>query len=185
MNPTASVQNFGTNPTAREQLKAQLEQYLAQQPESTLAAHQWMKRLEAAGAGIVVAVFVVALYVSIMWKSVNPLMIPVAWFAFAASVAPALIFYGLDAIILRAFPTTVVPGKSPRFVTGNIAVWIGLGFIVLALLTAGFWGVFAYAVGTFNMAMLKPLITLLANVMGIGMTIAILYSIFQKITKSR
>lgn len=182
---TTNVRKFATDKEAREQLKSQLEQYLAQQPESTQSAHKWMKRLEVASAGIIAAAFLVALYVSIAWKSVNPIVIPIAWFVFAASVAPAMIFVGLDAIILRAFPPAVWPGKLPKFVTGSSAVWRGWAFILLALVTAVFWGFFAYAVGTFNMVMLEPLIRIFAGVVGIGMTVAILYSMFQKVSQRR
>ncbi len=113
------------------------------------------------------------------------MLIPVAWFLFAASAAPTLMFLGLDAIILRAFPPVVLPGKLPRFVTGSGAVWTGWALILGALLVAAFWGFFAYAVGTFNMVMLEPLIRILAGVVGVGATISVLYSIYQKASRSR
>jgi hypothetical protein len=174
---------------SKQDLRAQLAQYVAQQPESTQAHHKWMKRLQVAGAGIMVAAFIVAMYVSVAWKSVNPLMIPIAWFLFAASAAPALIFVGLDAITLRAFPPVVVPGKQPRFVTGQGAVWTGWAFILLALVVAAFWGTFAYAVGTLDLAMIARLATIVGIIMGVGMaisiTVSILYSIFRAIARSR
>ena len=185
MNPTANAQDAATAKGASEGLKLHLAQHLEQQPETTQALHQWMKRLMVAGVGIIVATFIVALYVSVAWKSVNPIVIPLAWFVFAASVAPAMLFLGLDAIILRAFPPVVLPGKLPRFVTGNRAGWTGWAFVLGALLVAAFWGVFAYAVGTFNMVMLEPLIRVLAGVVGVGATISVLYSIYQKATRSR
>jgi hypothetical protein len=185
MSQATNVQKLGTEKEAREQLKLQLAQHLAQQPESTQATHKWMKRLEVAGVGIIAAAFIVALLVSVTWKSVNPIMIPIAWFAFAASAAPAIIFVGLDAIILRAFPPVVWPGKPPKFITGSGAVRTGWAFILGSLLFATLWGFFAYAVGTFNIAMLEPLIRIFSVVVGIGMTVAILYSIFQKISRTR
>jgi hypothetical protein len=185
MNQTTNVQKFATDKEAREHLKLQLAQYLAQQPEPTQSAHKWMKRLEAAGVGIIAAAFIVAMYVSVAWKSVNPIVIPIAWFAFAASVAPAMIFVGLDAITLRAFPPVVWPGKLPKFVTGSSAVWVGGAFILLALVVVAFWGFFAYAVGTFNMAMVVPLVNILGVLMGIGMAVSIVHSLYQKISHSR
>ena len=80
---TTNVQKFATDKESREQLKAQLADYLAQAPESTRSAHTWMKRVDIAGLGIVIAAFAVALYGSFTWASVNPSMIPVAWFFFA------------------------------------------------------------------------------------------------------
>ena len=185
MNPTANAQDAATTQGAGEGLKLHLTQHLEQQPESTQALHRWMKRLMVAGVGIIVAAFIVAMYVSIAWRSINPILIPLAWFVFAASAAPALMFLGLDAIILRAFPPVGLPGKLPGFTTGSRAVWTGWAFILGALLVAAFWGFFAYAVGTFNMGMLEPLIRILAGVVGVGATISVLYSVYQKANRSR
>jgi len=91
-----------------------------------------------------------------------------------------MILLGLDAIILQAFPPVLWPGKPPAFVTGSGAVWRGWAFIVGGLVAAALWGFFAYATWTQNWAMLRPLI----NVLGVVMTIAILYSIFKKVTKA-
>ncbi len=183
MNQTTNVQNFATQKEAKENLKLQLAQYLGQLPETTQSLHGWMKRLEMAGVGIIAAAFIVAMVVSIAWKSVNPITIPIAWFVFAASAAPAMIFVGLDAITLQAFPPVVWPGKLPKFVTGSRAVWTGWAFILLALVIAAFWGFFAYAVGTFNMVMLEPLIRILSGVVGVVMTVSILYAMFQKLSQ--
>ncbi len=187
MDQTANIQKSTTEKEAREQLKLQLAHHLEQQPESVLLLHKWMKRLEAVGVGIILGAFLLALYISITWKSVDPRMIAVAWFAFAASVAPALIFLGLDAISLRAFPPVMWIGKPPKFVTGSGAVWAGAGFILLALVAAAFWGLFAYATWTQNWVILKPLISLLGILMGFGMALSILVGMVRttvrKITK--
>lgn len=185
MNQTTNAQEFVTEKDAREHLKLQLAQYLEQQPESTQSLHRWMKRLEVAGVGIIVAAFIVALYVSIAWKSVNPIAIPIAWFVFAGSVAPAMIFLGLDAITLRAFPPVVWPGKLPKFVTGNGAVWTGWAFILGALVVAAFWGFFAYAVGTLNLTMIAPLATIVGVIMGVGIAVSIVYRLIRDISRSR
>jgi len=73
----------------------------------------------------------------------------------------------------------------PTFVTGSRAVWTGWAFILLAVVVVAFWGFFAYAVGTFNMVMLEPLIRILGGVLGIVMTVSILYAMFQKISQRR
>jgi len=185
MNKTVGIQGTRTEKGAREQLKLQIAEYLEQQPESTQASHRWMKRLEVASLGIILAVFIMALYVSIAWKSVNPILIPIAWFIFAASAAPALVLIGIHAIILRAFPPVVMPGKPQRFVTGGAAVGPGVGFILIGLALAAFWGYFAYTVGTFNLAMLEPLMNILGVLMGVVIAIGILFSMAQKIVKFR
>jgi hypothetical protein len=177
---TTNVQKSLTNKEARENLKSQLAQYLALRPESIQSAHKWMKYLEVAGVVIIIVAFSVAMVLSVAWKSINPQVIPIAWFAFAASMGLTMILLGLDAIILQAFPTILWPGKPPTFVSGSGAVWRGWAYILGGLGVAALWGFFAYATWTQNWAMLRPLI----NVLGVGMTIAILYSIFQKITKA-
>jgi len=184
MNQTASVQKFGTEKEAREQLKLQLAGHLAQQPESTLAAHRWMMRLEAAWIGLVAAAFIVAMYVSIAWESVPPTMIAVAWFIFAASGALTNIFLGLDAIVLQAFPTVVWPGKPSKFVIGYRAAWIGLGFILLALALASFWGLFAYAVGTLNFALIGPLANIFGVTLGVGIAVSIVFKMVQDLVRA-
>jgi len=185
MNKTTSVKGLRTEREAREQLRQQLAQYLAQQPESSQAFHKWMKRLEVASLALIVAAFILAMYVSIAWKSVDPLVIPVAWFIFAASVTPAMLLIGIHSIILRAFPPIVLPGKMQKFVTGHGAFWPGWGFVLGSLAVAAFWGLFAYSVWTLNWAMLTPLISVLGLVMGIMIAASILFGMVQKIITFR
>lgn len=186
MNQIKNVQGFNTGKEVREQFKLQLAQYLAQQSQSTQSVHRWMRRLEAAGVGIIIATFLVALYVSITWKSINPIMISIAWFVFAASVSPEMIFMGLDSIFLRAYPPVILPGNRPaKFVTGNEAVWTGWTFLVSALVAAIFWGFFAYAVGTFNLAMDVPLVRVLGGVVGVAIMVAIVKKLIRDFSRSR
>jgi len=53
------------------QMKALLASYLEGQPENIRSFHRWMKVLEAISFGIVIIVFITALVLSIMWKSVR------------------------------------------------------------------------------------------------------------------
>jgi hypothetical protein len=176
---------FGSGKDAKENFKIQLAQYLGQQPKSIQSLHRWMMCLEIGGVGIIVAMFIMAMYVSIAWESVNPILIPIAWFIFAASISPEMIFLGLDVIFVRAFPPVPLPGKLPKFLTGSGAVWTGWAFILGALTVAIFWGFFAYAVWTFNMAMVIPMINIFGVVMGIGITVSIVYKLFQDFSRSR
>jgi hypothetical protein len=116
---TTNVQKFATDKEARAYLKAQLADYLAQAPESTRSAHMWMKRVDTAGLGIVIAAFGVALYGSFTWASVNPAMIPVAWFFFATCCSLMIVLTGLHAILIRAYPPVILPGKAQKFVSGS------------------------------------------------------------------
>jgi hypothetical protein len=182
---TSTIQKSATDKEIRALLKAQLAEYLAQQGESIRSTHKWMKRVEVAGLGIVIAVFAVALYGSSTWANSNPTMIPVAWFAFATSLSLMATLFGLHTILIRAFPPIILPGKPQKFVSGSTAVWTGLASIIGGLFLAGIWITFAYSTATYNLAMIVPLM----NILGVGVSIVIVISIgaaiYQKISQSR
>jgi hypothetical protein len=184
MNPTSIVHKFGTKNEARDQIKLQLAHYLEQQSESTRSLHKWMKCLDVASLGVIAAAFSVAMVVSIAWKSVNPLTIPVAWFVFAASPSLTMVFIGMHAMFLRAFPPIVLPGKTKKFVTGSTAVWTGLGTAALGLVAGAFWGSFAYAVGTYNLTVIVPLANILGILMGVAIIFQLIRTTLEKISKS-
>jgi hypothetical protein len=185
MNPTAIIHKINTKNISGEQLKLQLTLYLEQQPASVQALHKRMKSLELVSLGVIVAAFSVALAFSIAWKSVNPLTIPVAWFVFAASPGLTMVLSGIHAMFLRAFPPVVLPGKTMKFVTGNAAVWAGLGTIALGLATGAFWGFFAYAIGTYNLALIAPLANILGILMGVAIVFQLIRTTYEKLSKSR
>ena len=182
---TENVQKFSTDKKARENLKAQLAEYLAQAPESTQSAHRWMKRVDAAGLGIVVAAFAAALYGSFAWAGANPTMIPVAWFGFATCLSLMAILLGLHAIFIRAFPPVILPGKAQKFVSGSAAVWAGVASLVGGLVVAGLWIAFAYSTATFNLAMMIPLMNILGIAVSIGIVLSIAVAIYQKVVQPR
>jgi len=182
---TTNIQKIATDKEAKEQLKAQLAGYLAQAPESTRSAHMWMKRVDTAWLGIVIAAFGVALYSSFTWASINPTMIPVAWFFFAACCSLMAMLFGLHAILIRAYPPVILPGKPQKFVSGSAAVWIGAVSIVGGLIMGALWIAFAYSTATFNLAILAPLMNILGVVMSIVVVVSIIYSVYQKATQSR
>jgi len=169
----------------RQEVKAQLAHYLAQQPESKQAFHKWMKVLEVVGLAIIAATFAVAMYVSINWATVPQMAIPTAWFAFPVSVAPLMILIGAHAVGLKAFLPIVLPGKSQQFVTGSRAVWSGWGLIVTALLVGAFWGAFAWVVWSNDMALIGTYVRILGTVVGIVIAVAIIGSLFRQIFRSR
>ncbi len=206
MKSAVSLPEVGSTIAPKQDLRSQLAEYLAQQPASKQTFHKWMRILEVASLAIPVAVFAVALYLSFAWKSVPAQAIATAWLSFPLSFALFLILFGLHAIGLRAFPRH--PGRgSRRFVVpglpcprheGEVAAapggWArlvgwGWGMIVIALVVAAFWGVFAWAAWTVNMALLTPLITVLGYALGIAIAGSIIFSIFRdiyrRITRSR
>jgi len=165
--------------------RAQYAQYLEQEPESRLALHRWMKRLQAASIGLAVGVFVKALFVSINWTQA-PLEIPFWWMCFALCGVPLTIFFGLDLIILRAavFPVRFGNIRQMVTVTGGRAVIVGLGFIVVALAWAGFVLAIAYSTVTFNMDLLQTAIRIFTAVVGVTVTILILSTLVRNVSRT-
>ncbi|HSF83065.1 MAG TPA: hypothetical protein VLA49_17645 [Anaerolineales bacterium] len=186
MNESVNVPDSATKKEAKEQTSRQLELYLERQSDSRRALHRWMTRLEVASLGIAAAALIMAVYVSIAWKSTPGNLIAVAWFVFIASGMPFIMLVGLHAIILRAFPPIGVPGLSlsQKFLTGAEAVWAGLGYIGLGLAIGAFWGLFAYAVGTVNLDLVETLVNILGVVLAAGIGIGILSKLYRQVTKS-
>jgi hypothetical protein len=186
---------MATNSGAQQALKAaqvgddaraRHAQYLEQVPESRKALHRWMKRLQAASIGLAVGIFVKALLASINWTQA-PYEIPFWWMSFALCGVPLTIFRGLDIIILRAavMSMRVMPGRQQAVtVTGGPAVVVGLGFIVVALAWAGFVLAIAYSAATFNMGVLQTSLTIFSTVLGVGIVVAILFSLVRNFSRA-
>ena len=173
----------------RQEIKAQLAQYVAQQPGSKQALDKWMKVLEIAGLMLIVVTFAVAMYVSINWTAVPGTVIATAWFAFPVSFTPLMILIGLHAIGLRAFYPLVLPGKPEQFATGSKAVWSGLGLIAIALLVAAFWGGFGWAVWSGDMALIGSYVRVLGTAMGVaiagGIVLGMLSGLYKQFVRPR
>jgi hypothetical protein len=166
---------------ARESLKLQLAQYLAQQPESTHAVHSWMKRLEVASLGIIIAAFIFALYISFKWASVPVTAIPAAWFLFVASVLPTLMLFGVHVLLVKAFPTVVLPGRPNRFVVGSQAMKTGWFLILSSVVSAVIWGYLTFKIWTSDYATMGAI---LGIVIGVGIIVQLIYTLYGKISKS-
>ena len=109
--------------------------------ESQQTFHRWMKRCQAATVGLIVGIFVMALWTSINWKQVAPFEVAFWWMAFALSGIPLTIFVGLDIIYSRGAVIPMQWGAGPKqmvTVTGRKAVLTGLGVIAVALAWGGF-----------------------------------------------
>jgi hypothetical protein len=176
------VQEAGGASEARPDARDQLARYLEQEPQSRRTFDKVMKALELAGLALVVGHLAWAIYVSINWNvSQN---IAAVWFAFPLTVVALLMLVGVHAAGLGAFPPVIVPGGPQGFDTGRKAAAMGLGLAVTVLLAGAFWGVFAWGIWTNNWAILKPLIQILAAVVGVGAVIAVVSSLFRQISKS-
>ena len=164
-------------------LKLEIARYMDGLPESRKVFHKWMTYLEVLGMGIILAAFLIALYFSITWKSVNPVTIPLAWFAFAVSGSLLIMFNGVHSAILHAFPTSILPKKPNKFITGNKAIVIGVGLIIGGLAYGAFWGMMAYGTMTANFDILRPLISSLGLVLGFGIAISIVVKMASSILR--
>ena len=198
MNNLASVPEVESKNEVREQVKQQLAQYVAQQSPSMQTFHRWMKGLEVASLVIVAAGFILAMFVSINWTNLPAQAIPTAWFAFVGSFSLTMLLVGFHTVILRASPPVAgllgstrrayslikTPARPAKFVTGREAVHQGWGVVVMGVVTAAFWGLFAYAAWTVNMAILTPMITFLTVLLGVGIAVSIVYSIIRSVFRS-
>jgi hypothetical protein len=182
MNWERIVQVGAANRT-RQEIKAQLAQYLAQQPESKQAFHRWMKVLEIAGLAIIAGAFAVAMYVSINHTAVAGTTIAAAWFAFPVSAVPLMILQGLHTIVLRASLPSVLTGRPKKFVTGSKAVWSAWGLIATALAVGAFWGTLAWAVWSFDMALIESYARILGTVMGVLIPASIIVGLISGLYK--
>jgi hypothetical protein len=182
---TEGVVQVGAANRSRQERRAQLAQYLAQQPESKQVFHKWMQVLEMASLALIAGALAVAIYVSINWASFPQTAIATAWLAYPVSAVPLMILIGVHAIVLRAYSPSFLLGRSRRFVTGSKAVWSGLGQIVLALVAGAFWGAFAWAVWAGDMGLVATFIRMLGTALGVLIPIAIVASVAQKLFRFR
>jgi hypothetical protein len=190
MNKSVSLQQDVAVDEVKPDVKAERAAYVAQLPESKQALHRWMNRLTIASIAVPVGFFVRALVLSIAGRQAGASStgvslppggsrIAVAWLVFVASATVPLIFVGLHAVLLRAFPPNSALSIS-RFVTGKDAVWSGVGMMGVLLLVGAFWGAIAYVVWTANLALLEPMLYALGVVIGVGAVFAVLSSLYQQ-----
>jgi len=196
-----ALQNSAADKPSSEHMKAQLASYLEGQPGNIRSFHRTMKVLESISLGIIIITFVIALVLSFMWKSIRVEAIPTAWMLLPVSGAIYALLIGVHALVLRAFPPSdlfptlqrgssiPLPRKSQGFVTGKAAEFTAWGLILLGLIAGAFFAVFAWAAWTTNWAILTPMITVLGVLMGVVIAVGIvggmIFSIYQKVFKSR
>lgn len=149
--------------------------------------HHWMKRLQAAMVGLIVGLFVMALYTSINWKQVAPVEVAFWWMLFALSGIPLTILVGLDIIFSRGAVIPMRWGNGPKqlvTVTGRKAVFTGLGIIVAALA----WGAFVLALMvstlSYNWELLRVTISALGTLLGVMIVLKIFTSLVRDISRT-
>ena len=155
--------------------------------ESEQTFHHWMKRFQAATVGLIVGLFVMALYTSINWKQVAPFEIAFWWMAFALSGIPLTICVGLDIIYSRGAVIPMRWGNGPKqlvTVTGRKAVLTGLGFIGVALAWGGFVLALMAAMFTLNWELLRVTTSVFGLLLGAVIVLKILSSLVRDFSRA-
>ena len=155
--------------------------------ESKQTFHRWMKRFQAATVGLVVGIFVMALWVSINWKQAAPFEIAFWWMAFALSGIPLTIFVGLDIIFARGAVIPMQWGNSPKrmvTLTGRKAVLAGLGVIAVALVWGGFVLALMYSMLSYNWDLLRVTINVFSVLLGVVIVLKIFSSLMRDISRT-
>jgi hypothetical protein len=191
-----TTQNSTLGRLSSEQLKAQLANHLEAQPENIRSFHRIMRIIEYISFGLMIIIFITALVLSFMWKSIPVATIPTAWMLLPVSAAILTLLIGVHVLFLHAYPPSNfltifkygspirLPGISQGFVSGKKADLNAWGLIIGGLVVGAFFSVFAWAIWTVNWAILTPMITVLGVLLGVGIAISILFSIVQKILKT-
>jgi hypothetical protein len=155
--------------------------------ESKQKFHHWMKRGQAATLGLVVGIFVMALWVSINWKQVAPFEVAFWWMSFALSGIPLTIFVGLDIIFAQGAVIPVQWGNSPKrmiTVTGRKAILTGLGIIAVALAWGGFVLALMAATMSFNWDLLRVTISIFSVMLGVMIVLKIFSSLVRDLSRT-
>ena len=197
----STVENKATQDISSPQLKIQLANFIAEQPENIQSFHRVMKVLEGIALSIVVIIFVTAMVLSFMWKTIPVGSIPAAWFLLPTSVAVLMLLIAVHALRLHAYPPNALYkiyqggsparmfGKYQQFVTGKAADTQALILILVALIVGAFFAVFTWASWTVNWAILTPMITFAGTALGIVIAVGIvggmILKTYQKLSKSR
>jgi hypothetical protein len=117
------------------QYRIQYDTYLQKQPGIVRALH-WTLLIFALFCIVLAgAMFFIALYYTYDWITTGDLTyLGVAWVNFGLSMSFVVFPWGLDAMLLRAFPSYPMvswykPKKPIKFFTGFGAFWAGLGIM--------------------------------------------------------
>jgi hypothetical protein len=155
--------------------------------ESQQTFHHWMKRFQAATVGLIIGIFVMALWTSINWKQVAPFEVAFWWMCFALSGIPLTIFVGLDIIYSRGAVIPMQWGTGPKrmvTVTGRKAVLTGLGVIAVALAWGGFVLALMVSMLTFNWDLLRVTTSVFGVLLGVVIVLKIFSSLIRDISRT-
>ena len=148
MNSTTGLQDVGSKKGAgyRQQFLAQFNQYLVTQHPIVRALHLVLKVLAVICFALPFIFFAIAIYYTILWAVTGSFSslgqatyLPLAWVNFGLSCSFMVFPWGLDAMLMRAFPTDAFlpyaygraygQVKPIRFMTGLGAFFAGFGIM--------------------------------------------------------
>jgi hypothetical protein len=125
-----------TQPDYFAQHQARFNAYVAKQPGIVRVLHGVLLIMSVLCMVLAVIMFFVAIYDTIVWVTTGDLTnLDVSWVNFGLSMSFLVFPWGLDAMLLRAFPTLPMvrgwfrPKKPVNFITGFGAFWAGFGIM--------------------------------------------------------
>ena len=139
MSEVSDVQQETVVDESTEKTGSELDRYIEQQPRSIQIAHTLMLVLEGVALILYIGLFILAIYVSVTWKTHGELAVPRWWMASQVSVGLLLVFVGLHTLVVKAHSPTP-PGTKDSIVTGREAVRKAWGPLALGLFWAAAWG---------------------------------------------
>ena len=139
MSKAVDVQQGATAVESSEETEYGLDRYMQQQSESIQTAHKLMLALEGACAILYIGLFILAIYVSVAWKTYGELAVPRWWMASQVCVGLLLVIVGLHTLVVKAYSPTP-PGTKDAIVTGREAVRQAWKPLALGLVWAAAWG---------------------------------------------
>jgi len=145
MKSTASMQGVASKKGTeyREQFLAQFNQYLATQHPVVRGLHMVLKGLAIICFALPIVFGVIAMYYTFVWATTGSFSslgaatyMPTAWVNFGLSCSFMVLPWGLDAMLMRAFPTGAFlvyaygqVRKPIKFMTGLGAFFAGFGIM--------------------------------------------------------
>ena len=140
MNSTASNPNAASIKGLgyAEQYQAQVKPYMAKQLSIVRGLHYVLQGLFLLCIVLACIMFVVAIYYTFVWIFTGALTkLDDAWVNFGLSMSFLVFPWGLDVMLLRAFPTEILPGWRKPSQPINLRTGVGAFFAGLGIMCAG------------------------------------------------
>jgi hypothetical protein len=98
-----------------------------------------------------------------------------------------LFLYGLHTVILRASPPIALPGDNQALKTGPKVVSEAWGWMFAAVIGTAFWGLVIYVIwsGRLSGDDVLNAMDYLGPVVGVGVAIAVIASLYRQFVRSR